>query len=57
MLEFFCATASKPFDSGIVMDRDTYNRQRLAIVNVMCPHCAKQHRFLLADGQFKAEAA
>jgi hypothetical protein len=57
MLQFFCPTAQKDFDSGIIVDRDTYNRERLTIVETRCPHCARAHRYLMADAVYRAEAA
>ena len=51
MLKFFCATARKPFGCGIIMDAETYARQRLDIVTVQCPHCDRRHRFLVADAE------
>jgi hypothetical protein len=57
MLRYFCATAGKSFDSGIIMDAETYLRERLKIIVVGCHHCQKRHRFLVADVEFQAEAA
>jgi hypothetical protein len=55
VLRFFCPTAQQHFDSGVLMDDATYARQRLNIIAVACPHCERQHRFLLADAEFRAE--
>ncbi len=57
MLRFFCPSTEREFESGIIVDRDTYERQRLTIVSARCPHCARTHRFLMADAQFREEAA
>ncbi len=55
MLRFFCPTARQEFDSGIILDEQTYQRNRLKIVTVVCVHCERKHRFLLADSRFTAE--
>ena len=55
MLRFFCPTSQQHFDSGVLMDEDTYIRQRLSIIAVMCPCCERRHRYLLADSEFRAE--
>jgi hypothetical protein len=55
MLRFFCPTAREEFDSGIFVDEETYQRNRLSIVSVTCLHCQRTHRFLLADAYFRAE--
>jgi RNase P subunit RPR2 len=55
MLRFFCPTAREEFDSGIILDERTYQRNRLSIVSVNCMHCQRQHRFLMADARFTAE--
>jgi hypothetical protein len=55
MLRFFCPTAQQEFDSGIILDEQTYHRNRLKIVAVVCVHCERKHRFLLADASFRAE--
>jgi hypothetical protein len=55
MLRFFCPTAREEFDSGIILDQQTYQRNRLSIVSVLCVHCERKHRFLIADASFKAE--
>ncbi len=53
MLKFFCATAGKSFDSGNHMDAETYARERLNIVTAECPHCHRNHSFLVADAEFR----
>jgi hypothetical protein len=55
VFRFFCPTARQHFDSGVLMDAATYARQRLNIIVVVCPHCERRHRFLLADAEFHAE--
>ena len=35
MLRFFCPTARQEFDSGIILDHDTYQRNRLKIAAVI----------------------
>jgi hypothetical protein len=55
MLRFFCPTAREEFDSGIILDEQTYQRNRLSIVSMICVHCQRSHRFLLADARFTAE--
>jgi hypothetical protein len=55
MLRFFCPTAQKYFDSGVIIDDATFVRQRLNIIAVACPHCERSHRFLLADAEPRAE--
>jgi len=55
MLRFFCPTARAEFDSGIILDQETYRRNRLTIVAVMCAHCQREHRYLLADASVVAE--
>ena len=55
MWRFFCPTAREKFDSGIFLDHETYQRNRLRIVSVGCTHCERTHRFLLADASFRAE--
>jgi hypothetical protein len=55
MLRFFCPTAREEFDSGIILDQQTYQRNRLRIVSVICVHCPRKHRFLIADASFRAE--
>jgi hypothetical protein len=57
MLKYFCPTAGRQVESGIIVDEDTYQRHRLRILAVNCSHCDKQHRFLMADTEFVAEAA
>ena len=57
MLRYFCPTAGRHIDSGIIVDEDTYQRHRLRILEVSCSHCGKMHRFLMADTEFVAEAA
>jgi hypothetical protein len=54
MLRFFCPTARQEFDSGIILDEETYQRNRLKIVAVECIHCERKHRFLIADSRFTA---
>jgi hypothetical protein len=53
MLKFFCPTALQHFDSGVIVDDVTFARQRLNIISVACPHCDRQHRFLLADAEWR----
>jgi hypothetical protein len=55
MLRFFCPTSQQHFDSGVLIDEDTYTRYRLNIIAVMCPHCERRHRYLLADSELGAE--
>lgn len=55
MLRFYCPSENKKFDTGIYMDGETYTRQRLRIIAVMCPHCERKHRFLVADAEFLTE--
>jgi hypothetical protein len=55
MLRFFCPTARAEFESGIILDPETFQRNRLKIVVVVCVHCERKHRFLLADASFRAE--
>jgi hypothetical protein len=55
MLRFFCPTAREEFDSGIILDEQTYQRNRLSIVSVNCILCLRNHRFLIADARFTAE--
>ena len=57
MLRFFCPTAREEFDSGIILDQQTYHRNRLNIVSVICVHCQRKHRFLIADASFRTEDA
>jgi hypothetical protein len=57
MLRFFCPTARQEFDSGIIVDEETYQRNRLKIVAVTCVHCGRTHRFLLADAHLTLEEA
>jgi hypothetical protein len=57
MLRYFCPTAGRQTDSGIIVDEDTYQRHRLGVLAVNCAYCDKKHRFLLADTEFVAEAA
>jgi len=57
VLHFFCPTSLASFETGIILDRQTYDRQRLTIVSVDCKYCEKQHRFLIADGSFRCEEA
>jgi len=54
---FHCPTTRQDFNGNIVMDLDTYMRQRMQIIAANCPHCARVHRFLVADANYKAEAA
>ncbi len=55
MLRFLCPTVRKEFDSGIILDEQTYRWNRLSIVSVICVHCQRKHRFLIADANFRAE--
>jgi hypothetical protein len=57
MLVFHCPTARENFTDDTVMDRESYLRQRMKIVAVTCPHCARVHRFLLADVELRTDAA
>ncbi|MBB5051883.1 MULTISPECIES: hypothetical protein [Afipia] len=54
-LKFFCPTARQLFESGIWMDAETVNRQRLKLVSVDCPLCKRTHRFMLADARLDDE--
>jgi hypothetical protein len=46
---FYCPTHRREIDVGIQVDMDTFERTRLNIVHVPCPHCSQKHRFLMAD--------
>jgi hypothetical protein len=52
VLSFLCPTTRDYFDSGIRIDESSAAASRLKIVKVSCPHCRREHRFLLADGVF-----
>lgn len=51
LLKFYCPTARDFFDSGIRIDKQTLQRERLSIVSLDCPHCGRAHRFMLADAR------
>jgi len=51
---FYCATYDREIDSGMDIDHDTLQRNRLSLVHVPCPWCGKMHRFLLADAQLNS---
>jgi len=46
---FYCPTHLREIDVGIQVDKVTFERTRLIIVHVPCPHCSQKHRFLMAD--------
>ena len=48
-IHFYCPIVRWKIDTGIQMDQTTYERTRLNIVHVPCPHCSQTHRFLIAD--------
>ncbi len=50
ILKFLCPTTREYFDSGVRLDEKSAAASRLNIVRVGCPHCHREHRFLLADG-------
>ncbi len=50
ILNFLCPTTREYFDSGVRLDERSAAASRLNIVRVGCPHCRREHRFLLADG-------
>ena len=56
MLRFFCPTDHNSFDAGVFMDAETYKRERMDIIRVTCPHCGREHRFLVADAEFMEAA-
>jgi hypothetical protein len=45
--------AGRDIDSGIEIDAGTFEKVKLRITRVVCPHCGRDHRFLLADGRRK----
>ena len=50
VLKFLCPTTRTYFDSGVRVDETSASAARLNIIEVQCPNCFRQHRFLLADG-------
>jgi hypothetical protein len=46
---FYCPTHLREIDVGIEVDKDTFERTRLNVIHVPCPHCGQKHRFLMAD--------
>jgi hypothetical protein len=49
-VSFICPTHLKEVEAGIEIDDQTFRQTRLKIVRIRCPHCEREHRFLLADG-------
>jgi hypothetical protein len=50
---FICPTYLQEVDAGIDIDDQTFRRSRLEIVRAQCPHCQRDHRFLLADARLE----
>ena len=50
-IHFYCPNVRRRIDTGIQVDQITFERTRLNIVHVPCPHCDRIHRFLMADSQ------
>ena len=50
-LHYFCPTYQQQIDTGIEVDDETFAKARLRIVRVLCAHCDRVHRFLLADAE------
>lgn len=48
-IHFCCPTNRRDIVTGIQVDEVTFERTRLNIVHVPCPHCSRMHRFLMAD--------
>ena len=55
-IHFYCPVVRRRVDTGIQMDQATFERTRLNIVHVRCPHCDRTHRFLMADSQVDTRA-
>ena len=50
-IHFYCPVVWRRIDTGIQMDQTTFERTRLNIVHVPCPHCDRTHRLLIGDSQ------
>jgi len=51
-IHFYCPVDQKNIDTGIQVDQITFERTRLNLIHVPCPHCSRIHRFLMADSHF-----
>ena len=55
-IHFYCPNVRRRIDTGIQVDQITFERTRLNIVHVPCPHCDRIHRFLMADLQIESRS-
>ena len=56
-LTVFCPRNGYPMNSGIEIDRDTYDRLRRFTLRVICPECGERHDMRVGEGHLaRAEA-
>ncbi len=51
-IHFYCPVDQRNIDTGIQVDLTTFERTRLNLIHVPCPHCSRIHRLLMADAHF-----
>jgi hypothetical protein len=49
-LRFACPDDGTEFDTGIEIDRDTFEKCRDNRVQLLCPRCNHLHEFRVGDG-------
>ena len=48
-IHFYCPSHRRDIGTGIQVDSMTFQRTRLSVVQIICPHCERIHRYLMAD--------
>ena len=57
-LTVFCPRSGYPVNSGIEIDRETYERLRGLTLRVACPECGERHDMRVGEGHLaRAEPA